>query len=370
MLVLLPHGSNEQFIGFLESLGVEYRLFGPSTDIQPATTLKRKIQRHWRKWQSERAMLSQLEAIGLDNSILHVDLSPQQSMASLVKLCQRTKVFITLHNALPAVPGWRKRIWKYKFQKLSGFPNFNIFCSNEDAKRFFSRFVRPEFQDRMRVTYTSVNPPEIDAALSAELNRPALLERFGIAEDKLIVLAVGQFIDRKGRWTFLDAAAAVKKVRSDVQFVWLTPELPNAEDQQRIDKLGLGDSFRTVRSNDVGTERGQILQFFRLADIFALPSFVEGLPIALLEAMALGIASISTNINGIPEAVIDGQTGILIEAGDSAALAAAIARLADDEGLRMQLAEKGREFALERFDERVAALTALAAYKESLSDGR
>ena len=97
-----------------------------------------------------------------------------------------------------------------------------------------------------------------------------------------------------------------------------------------------------------------------------MPSFVEGLPIALLEAMALRRPSISTNVYAIPEAVKDRETGILIDAGDSKALADAILLLKDDVELRESLADAGREFVLRNFDERDAAAKAIAAYEESL----
>ena len=72
------------------------------------------------------------------------------------------------------------------------------------------------------------------------------------------------------------------------------------------------------------TERFDVLTFFRIADVFALPSFIEGLPITLLETMGLGICSISTNINAIPEAIKNMETGILIESGNSKELTEAI----------------------------------------------
>ena len=365
VLILLPQGSNAQFIGFLESFGVEYRLFEPPIDTQPATTLARKIERHWRKWKSERAMLRELDHIGIDDAILHVDLAPQQSLLSLIRLCRRTKVFITLHNPLPTVPRWREMIWKFKFRTISSHPNFNIFCSNKDAKRYFSRYVGPKSVPQMRVTYTSVNPPEIEAALAADLNKEAVLEQHGLSGDKLTVLAVGQFIDRKGRWAFLEAASLVLETNPDIQFIWMAPELPGARDTTAIKKMQLNDSFKLILSADVGSNREQILRFFRIANIFALPSLVEGLPIALLEAMALGIPSISTNVNGIPEAIRDGETGILIEAGDSKALAYAIDRLATDADLRTRLSAAGREYVLKHFDERVVAKMVLQCYEAS-----
>ena len=104
---------------------------------------------------------------------------------------------------------------------------------------------------------------------------------------------------------------------------------------------------------------------FRLADVFTLPSYVEGLPISLLEAMALGIPSISTNVFAIPEAVKHLQTGMLIEAGDDDALAASILTLKTDENLRQKLSAQGRAYVLQHFDEREVAKIAIASYRES-----
>ena len=137
-----------------------------------------------------------------------------------------------------------------------------------------------------------------------------------------------------------------------------------------IDRYGLKDRFKLILSNDIGQKRDEVLRFFRIADLFALPSFVEGLPIALLEAMALGIPSISTAANAIPEAIIDRKTGILIEPGNASQLAEAIRSLKADKGLRQKLGAAGQEFVLKNFDERVASQIAIAAYKECFADGR
>ena len=72
-----------------------------------------------------------------------------------------------------------------------------------------------------------------------------------------------------------------------------------------------------LSSDQIGTEHVDLFKLLRLADVFALPSYVEGLPISIIEAMALGIPTISTNINAIPEAIKHLETGILIEAGNS-----------------------------------------------------
>jgi len=110
------------------------------------------------------------------------------------------------------------------------------------------------------------------------------------------------------------------------------------------------------------------LRFFRIADAFTLPSFVEGLPIALLEAMAIGIPSISTDMNAIPEAIIDRETGIVIEAGDSDALAKRILDLKNNPSLRQRLSANGRAHVLENFDEREASRIAIDAYRECFAN--
>jgi glycosyltransferase involved in cell wall biosynthesis len=121
-----------------------------------------------------------------------------------------------------------------------------------------------------------------------------------------------------------------------------------------------------VHSEKLGKDRLDVLRFFRIADVFSLPSYIEGLPIALLEAMALERPSISTNVYAIPEAVKNMETGILIEPGDSNALAEAILKLKDDPALRAKLGAHGRRFVIANFDEREAAATAIAAYREAL----
>jgi glycosyltransferase involved in cell wall biosynthesis len=115
-------------------------------------------------------------------------------------------------------------------------------------------------------------------------------------------------------------------------------------------------------SEDVGKDRESVLKFFRIADVFALPSYIEGVPISLLEAMSLGIPSISTNVYGIPEAIINEKTGLMIEPGRAQDLAAAVLRLFHDAGLRERLANAGRQHAVANFDERDAARIAVSEY--------
>jgi len=368
VVVVLPEGSSEQFIKFLVEENVEYEFFKGHVTVEPVRGLIKKISKHRQKIKSERTLLRYLEKFDLSDSIVHIDLSPQQSIASLMRLSWRTRVFITLHNALPAVPKWRDRLWKMKFGAISHLKNFRVFCSNQDAKNYFKRYFTEEFGNTIKITYTSINPPEIDAAIAENFNREELLEKYNLPLNKFLILCVGQFIDRKGRWTFLDAAKKVCEKTDDVLFIWVSNSKPNAEDLKKTDDYNLGENFRLITSDEIGSERMDLFRVFRLADVFTLPSYVEGLPISLLEAMALGIPSISTNVYAIPEAVKNLETGILIEAGDDDALADAILTLKNNGKLRKKLSKNGRDWVLKNFDEREAARIAIAAYKESLGE--
>ena len=366
VMVILPRSSDKQLLKFIQDQGVQYEFVDTEADVKPAPTLARKLTRHLTKLRSENRLLKKINEHDLTNAIVHVELSPWQSLIPLARLARRTRVFITAHNSLGPAPLWRRLLWRIKLQAIARFASFWFFPSNQDSHNYFAQYFPARFvRDRMRVTYTSVNPREIDEALARPLDRGALLRRYGIASDALIVMCVGQFIDRKGRWTFLDAAARLKE-ESGLTFVWISTSAPSDPDLKRARSYGLGDRFRLITADEIGGDRTDLLEMFRLADIFVLASFVEGLPISLLEAMALGIPSISTNVNAIPEAVKDLETGILIEAGDDEKLAASISLLKADAGLRQRLGKDGRTWVLKNFDEREVAKIAMAAYREAL----
>jgi glycosyltransferase involved in cell wall biosynthesis len=103
-------------------------------------------------------------------------------------------------------------------------------------------------------------------------------------------------------------------------------------------RLGIEDRVTLVGM----LERSQLLDEFRRADVFVLPSLFDSFPIAILEAMAAGLPVIATRVGGVPEVVLDGETGLLVEPGDPKRLASAIEALASDEGARREMGKRGR----------------------------
>lgn len=366
VMMVLPQGTSEEFLGFLDELEVERVFFEYALDKETPANLYGKLLRQARRIRSEISMYKKLRELGTRGSVVHIEAAPWQSWLLLTALVTSgANVFVTLHNFLTDAAWPRRLLWKARMRFLAMLPRFNVFTSNQDGKKRFAEYFGTEFSKTIDVTYTAVDPAQIaDAAATAD--RSAYRKALDIPEDAFVILTVGQFIDRKGRWTLLDAAKKVLDEVPDALFLWLMPSLPDDRTLSQIEKYGLGDSFRPVLSADVGTNRIEILRFFSVADIFALPSFIEGLPIALLEAMALGIPSVSTNVFAIPEAIKHEQTGLLVESGNPAQLSDAVIRLARDPELRKHIAMNGREHVLRSFDENQAARTALQAYEKAL----
>jgi glycosyltransferase involved in cell wall biosynthesis len=96
-------------------------------------------------------------------------------------------------------------------------------------------------------------------------------------------------------------------------------------------------------------EHRQVPELLRNVDIFVMPSIREEFGVAAVEAQAMEIPVISTRVGGVPEVVLDGETGILVEPGDSEQLAQAILALIENPALRRQMGKRGREHVLANY---------------------
>lgn len=103
--------------------------------------------------------------------------------------------------------------------------------------------------------------------------------------------------------------------------------------------LGLGDGVTLVGK----VTRPALLEEFRRADVFVLPSLFDSFPIAVLEAMAAALPVVATRVGGVPDVVADGQTGLLVAPGDPHGLADGLRQLADDPAARRAMGERGQE---------------------------
>jgi glycosyltransferase involved in cell wall biosynthesis len=115
--------------------------------------------------------------------------------------------------------------------------------------------------------------------------------------------------------------------------------------------------------------RTDVTQLIHASALLLLPSEHEALPTTLIEAAACGRPAISTDIDGVPEVVLDGETGLLFPVGDVPALAEAVMALLGDEDRRREMGQRARLLAQERFDARRWAQRLYSVYAQ-VCDGR
>lgn len=362
--MLMPKGTSARFLELCDKEGITVEFLENSVSATLPPDLVGKVRRHFRKLLSEVEFVRQL--LKGDYDILHVDLSPWQSVLALIVLASRLPVFYTVHNRLPAVSLLRTLSWKMKFRTASLFSGMRAFASNKDARAGLGRYVSSEYLADVAITFTNVNRGELDAIARSREDLLAYRERFGVAVGERVVTCLGQFIDRKGRLVLLDAARRISRRSADFRFFWVTDTRITASERALVASHVPSERFRILTMDADFSNRADMLGFLAASDIFVLPSYVEGLPIALLEAMYLGVPSISTDVNGIPEAIQDMRTGLLVPPGSAQDIEQAILRLDSDAELRGRIAEAGRKWVGECFVEDQVAEVVWAEYSKAL----
>lgn len=156
------------------------------------------------------------------------------------------------------------------------------------------------------------------------------------------LVAVGRLKAPKDFVTFVRALAALSVGSFEALIVGDGPD--RAEVKTEIQRLGLEQSV------ELAGERSDVPQLLAGSDVFVLSSSSEGLPVSVLEAMAAELPVVASSVGGVAELVDDGETGILVPAGDEQALAHALQRLIDDPDLRRRLGAAGRARAEASFD--------------------
>lgn len=228
------------------------------------------------------------------------------------------------------------------------FPGF--YRSRGTLGRAYVRFVlnrldrlvvlSDEWADFYRDLYSRGEPVVVPnpAAIPERLERRP-------AKTGAVLLSLGRLGKGKGTYDILAAIPAILERHPDTEFHFGGDG--EVEEVRRIAAAApWGDRVRLLGWVS-GAEKAAAL---RDADVFLLPSYAEGLPMALLEAMGHGIPVVTTPVGGIPQAVSDGVNGVLVPPGDVGALTAAILGLLDDPGCAAAMGEAGRRTAIDRYD--------------------
>ncbi len=183
----------------------------------------------------------------------------------------------------------------------------------------------------------------IDLARFRPLDRPAMRARCGV-DARPAVAIVATLRDWKGHDDLLDAWQSLRARVPGWQLLVIGDGPRRAHLEGRVASMGLADDVRFTGNQD------DVPAWFACADLAVLPSFGdEGVPQSLMQAAACGLPAVSTPIGAIPEAVRDGETGLLVPPRDVPALANALERLMRDDALRERMGRAAHAYAQANF---------------------
>ena len=220
---------------------------------------------------------------------------------------------------------------RWKYRQVDCF-----ICASEAIRRML---VADGVPDARTVTvHEGIDLDRVDAAPPASLH-----QELWLPHNAPIVGNVAALVPHKGQRHLVESAALVLPQAPDARFVIagegeLRPAIERQIKEHHLEKHVLLAGFRP-----------DVLSLHKAFDIFVMSSITEGLGTSLLDAMAAGKPVVATAVGGIPEVVVDGETGFLVAPRDHEAMARAIVRLLNDEPLRRRMGEAGRARAVARF---------------------
>lgn len=241
---------------------------------------------------------------------------------------------------------WRRRVASRMLARMTD----HLFAVCQDsAGRYADRAGIPS--GRFGVVYNGVDTTRFAPAEHRAQARAAL----GFSDEEVLVLTVASLTPVKDHAGLVDAIAGLSlSTSARVRFLFLGDGALRPALEARIAERGLRERVLLLGNSD------QVPEYLSMADFLVLPSRLEGMSNAILEAMASGLPVVARRIGGNPELVVDGTTGLLTRPGGSADLTAALRRLIDDDALRARMGRAARQRA-----EAVFSLDAmLAAYAE------
>ena len=232
-----------------------------------------------------------------------------------------------------------------------------IIAVSKALKSAAERIARP--QSGIEVVYTGC---DLERFSFNEDDRVTLREKLGIPSDSPVLIFVGHILKAKGIFELLEAFLIARQKHGNLHLIVVGDGEDSFTLKQKAEAAQLSKwiHFLGARSHD------EIPGWLSAADILVLPSWYEGLPNVVVEAMACKRPVIATRVGGIPEAVEDGKSGILIEKGDVEALANAISLLVSEPAKRVTMGLIGRRIVEQKFTWEKNAERTIAVYEEVL----
>lgn len=207
-------------------------------------------------------------------------------------------------------------------------------------------------RERIRVVHDGIDVERI-----ARLEATSIHAEYWLPHGVPVLVNVGALVGHKGQKHLIDAMPLVLRDVPDAHLVIFGEGELRTPLERQVKHLGLDKHVLLPGF------REDVLSLMKSGDLFVMSSVTEGLGSTVLDAMAMGLAVVGTRAGGIPEAVVAGETGELVGAGEPAPLAASIVKLLKDPALRREYGEAGRARVRERFGVDRLVEGTLSAYR-------
>jgi len=281
------------------------------------------VQGLWRLW-----VLLRREKFDVIETFTH----DSNTLALPLAWAARVPIRIATHHGIVAgIPRWRENLHAWMIN--SNFAQHIVAVSGMTRQKLLDEGIQVQ---RIVVIQNGIAPLPLEGVNRSEVRKEA-----GMEADDLVLLAVGRLVYSKAHEILIAAMPTVLQKFPNAKVGICGDGVLRTKLEAQIEALGLSASVKLLGESD------HVAKFLASADVFVLPSLWEGLPIALLEAMSAGLPVISTKVEGVEEVIVEGENGLLVPIGNSAALADAITQLLADPQLRRKMGAASKAKVLE-----------------------
>jgi glycosyltransferase involved in cell wall biosynthesis len=349
-----------------------YEVIGASAPGPHVDAIEARGVRHIALEHATRAMAPQRDALALVElhdvfkrerpDIVHTHNPKPGVYGRLAARAARVPVVVNTVHGLYALPGdpLAKRAVVYSLERVAAAcSDAELLQNPEDVPTLVALGV-----DRRKIEVLGngvdlgrFDPQRVDAATVA-----ARRAEIDAEPDDVVVGAVGRLVWEKGYRELFSAAELARAQEPRLKFVVIGPRDPDKADAVAAEDI--------ARAEATGVRflghRDDVDEWYRSMDVYALASYREGFPRSAMEAAAMGVPIVATDIRGCRQVVDHGRTGLLVPLHDVTRLADAFVLLARDESRRRSMGTAARRKAIEQFDQRRVIDLTLAIYRERL----
>ncbi|CAB4862609.1 unannotated protein [freshwater metagenome] len=272
----------------------------------------------------------------------------------------RVPVVINTQHGLYAQPSdrWQRRWPVYAAERVAAaFSHCELVQNPEDVATLVKVLHIPA--RRVHLLGNGIDLQRFNPAAAPAGTRERLRGEWGIADDEVVCATVGRLVREKGIAEILDAAHLLRARGTRARFVIIGPSEPGKSDA--VDEA-LIERARTDGVVFTG-QRTDMVECYSAVDVFVTASWREGFPRAAMEAAAMGLPTVATDIRGNRQVIDQGVTGVLVPVRDPASLALAIGELVESAGLRRSQGVAAVARAAADFDQQRQIDITLAQYR-------